>query len=253
MRLHLLRHAACALAACAALSSAASAADIALIGSVAMKGPLEILVPQFSKATGHHVTVWLAAGPAITKQIDSGAPCDVVVIAPAQLDGLVKAGAANAGVTLGSIIVELAFPANASPPDISSPERLKALVLKAHAISSSDPALGGASAVYFQALAAKLGVADAVNAKLIKTGSGDGPKPVGDGRAEIGVGMSSEVAAAPGTAGIPFDAADPKSKVTMVAAAMTKAQDAAAAKALVAYLSSPESEAVIRKAGFVTP
>lgn len=249
------RNAAFALAIAALIPTSASAAEIALIGSVAFKGPLDILIPEFTKATGHHVTIWLAAGPALARQIDSGAPCDVVVVVTPQFDGLVKSGAAQpgSGRTLGSLDVELAYPANAPKPDISTPEKLKALVLSAHAISSSDPALGGASALYFQTVATKLGIADAANAKLIKTPSGDGPKPVAAGKAEIGFGMSSEVADAPGTAGEPLDPTDPKSKITLVAATMTKAQDAAAANALVAFLATPKAAEVIRRKGFTTP
>ena len=85
------RNAAFALAIAALIPTSASAAEIALIGSVAFKGPLDILIPEFTKATGHHVTIWLAAGPALARQIDSGAPCDVVVVVTPQFDGLVEA------------------------------------------------------------------------------------------------------------------------------------------------------------------
>ena len=41
------------------MSAAVHAADITLLGSTAMREPLEELIPMFEKATGHKVTMTL--------------------------------------------------------------------------------------------------------------------------------------------------------------------------------------------------
>jgi molybdate transport system substrate-binding protein len=47
------------------MSTAVHAADITLLGSTAMREPLEELIPMFEKATGHKVTMTLF--PAATR------------------------------------------------------------------------------------------------------------------------------------------------------------------------------------------
>jgi molybdate transport system substrate-binding protein len=237
------------------LASTAQAAEVTLIGSVAFKGPLEILVPQFTKATGHSVKLTLTSAAGAAKQVKDGAICDVVLITPAGLDDLQAAGVTSALTrqTIGTTSVSLAFKAGSPAPDIATPEKLRAVLLAANAISASDPANGGASSTYFLALSDRMGIGAEMRAKLIPTKSGDGAVPVAEGKAALGIGLSSELAATPGVLGEPLQDADPKSKIVLVVATTTKAPQPSAAAEFVHFLAMPDAVAEIRRAGFVTP
>jgi molybdate transport system substrate-binding protein len=239
----------------AALTGAGNSAEIKLIASAALKGPLEVLMPQFEKATGNTVKMTLDSAASGRKRIEAGEQYDVVITSPALLDDLAKSGAVVAAtrVAVGTTMASLAYRNGTAKPDISTPELLRAVLLKAKAISTSDPTQGGASSTYFLGLADRMGIGEDVRRKLIPTKPGEGAVPVSDGRAEIGVALSSEVAATPGVTGEPLAESDPKSKLSMVAASTSKATNAAAVQALLNYLTTPASAAIIRKGGFTTP
>ena len=84
--------AAAGLAAMLAFGPPASAADIRVLSTNALKTSLEALMPQFEKATEHKVVfVW---GPAanLKTQIEKGEAFDATILTSAGIDDLVKQG-----------------------------------------------------------------------------------------------------------------------------------------------------------------
>src|SRR5450755_3628837 len=142
----------------------ACAADIKLLSSVALKSVVELVVPDFERASGHKLMAQFGTGSAMKARIDAGEGFDIVAFLPAQIDEFVRQGKvvgvprvdlARAGPGLG-------IRAGAPKPDLSSDDKLKAFLLGVKSISHRDPALGGFAAVYFVRLSTGLGIAEAL-------------------------------------------------------------------------------------------
>ena len=103
----------------------------------------------------------------LVARIEAGEAADVLILSRAGIDTLRKTGkiAPGSDVTLAGSGVAIAVKAGAPKPDISTPEALKATLLRAKSIAYSEPSPGGASGVYFAKLIERLGIAHAIKAK----------------------------------------------------------------------------------------
>src|SRR5882672_2469569 len=77
--------------------TAASAAEIALLSSTAMREVLEELVPAFERASGHKVTITFQSGVNVSAKLREGAVADLVITAGPALDQLAREGKVVAG------------------------------------------------------------------------------------------------------------------------------------------------------------
>ena len=82
-----------ALAALLMQGAAVSAAEIKVLCTGGIRPPIEELVPQFERTSGHKVAITFMGGPAVKQQIDGGAAFDVAVAAANVIDELAKAAA----------------------------------------------------------------------------------------------------------------------------------------------------------------
>lgn len=227
----------------------AAAAELKVMSSGAYRDALDEIVAAFTKTSTTKIVVQYDPAAVVGRKIDAGEAFDVAITSASALDGLVKKGIvlADSSAVVGVNAVTLAYRRGSPKPDISTPEALKAVLLAAKAISFSDPAAGGSSSNYFAALIERLGIADEVKRKGIMTKPGAGAFPVGEGRADIGVAQTSEVAMVPGVEGVAVFPSDPKSKSTYAAGISAASKETDAARALVKFMLSPEALA-IRKA-----
>jgi molybdate transport system substrate-binding protein len=138
----------------------AEAAALNVYSTIATRGALEELVPQFQKQTGQTLAITWGTAAMLTKRIAAGEPADVAILTRANIDSLKKDGKIepDTDITLARSSIAVAIKSGAPKPDISTPEKLKETLLKAKSIAYSDPASGGASGVYFTALLERLGI-----------------------------------------------------------------------------------------------
>jgi molybdate transport system substrate-binding protein len=139
--------------------------------------------------------------------------------------------------------------AGAPKPDVSTPDALKATLLKAQSITFLPASAAGA---YVLKVFDRLGITDAMKAKTkVQTIPGEIPKAVASGEAELGVFLTN-VLLAPGVelAG-PFPG-DLQQELVFVGAPAADSKDAASAKAFLDYLKTPEAVSVFKAKG-VTP
>src|SRR5262249_23559613 len=93
-----MKFASLAAAAVLAITTAATApttgraAEIRLICSNGYHAVIDVIGPQYEKATGHKLVVSYGLAAALQKDIEGGAPFDITVLAPPQIDALVKQG-----------------------------------------------------------------------------------------------------------------------------------------------------------------
>jgi molybdate transport system substrate-binding protein len=225
------------------------AAELKVIAGGSMTASLKELGPKFEKATGHKLDMTFAATPERIK-MSTSAPFDLGVV---PID-VVKNDAARAKFsgTPGNIArvgYGVAVKAGGPKPDVSTPEALKAALLKAQSIAVFPASAAGA---YVQKTFERLGIADEIKGKLkAQAAPGAIPQAVAKGEAELGVFLTN-VLLAPGV-----DLAGPfpgglQNELIFVGAPSADSREPAAAKAFLDYLKTPEAIAVFKAKG-VTP
>ena len=229
---------------------AAAAAEIKVLSAAGIQVVMDDLGPKFERATGHKLAITFARSDAVVKRIQGGETADVVIIFRQGIDSFVTDGRAVADnvTVVARSGIGVAVRKGASKPDISSPEALKRTLLAAKSITYSNPALGGASGIHFAKVLDRLGIANEMKPKTIfKAG------PVGvlvaNGEAEIGVQQFHELIPVAGieiVGPLPDDLQD---TLVFTAAIMAGTKEAAAGRALIDFLRTPEAAAVIKAKG----
>ena len=234
----------------AASFSPATAGELKVIAGGSMTASLKELGPRFEKATGHKVDIGFAATPELIK-MSTGAPFDlgVVPVDVMKNDAARAKYAAGPQLTIARVGYGVAVKAGSAKPDVSTPDALKATLLKAQSVALIPESAAGA---YVMKVFDRLGIAAEMKAKTKpQTTTGAVPAAVANGEAELGVFLTN-VLIAPGVefAG-PFPG-DLQNELVLVGAVAAESKDAAAAKAFLDYLKSPEGVAVFKAKG-VTP
>ncbi len=236
------------------VSTAAGAAEIKVMSTLAMQPIMEDLGPKFERATGHRLAITFTTLGVVVKRVQDGESADVVIIPQQGIDGFVKAGKAAAGsvavVALSGIGVVVRQ--GALKPDISSAEALRSTLLAAKSIAYTDPARGGTTGVHFAKVLERLGIASEIKPKTVfpKTaGGGAVGALVASGEAEIGVQQIPELIPVAGIEIVGPLPGDLQNTLVFAAAIMADTKEAEAGRALISFLRTPEAAAVIKAKG----
>ena len=202
---------------------------------------------EIERVTGHKVvTIWVPSVQMMNR-LKGGETVDLVIMSAASLDELVRHGMIAPGnrFNLAKSGVGVAVRAGAPKPDISSGEALKRAVLAAKSIVYST----GPSGIYIAGLFQRMGIADALKARIKQVQGEPAGAVVARGEAEIGFQQMSELLP---VAGIDLVGPLPAEvqQITVFAAGLhvgARAPDAA--RALVTFLTAPTAAPVIRKKG----
>lgn len=224
------------------------AAELKVLAGGALTGILGELGPAFERDTGHKLVIQFGATPDLIKAATSGAPFDLGVtpVDVMQNEGARAQFVTGQPVTIARAGFGVAIKAGAPRPDVSTPDALKATLLKAKSVAVLPASAGGA---YVTKVFERLGIAAEMEAKAVKQTAPAGvPGAVAKGDAELGVFLTN-VLTAPGVeiAG-PFPG-DLQNDLVFVGALSAGTKEAAAAKAFIAYLQTPSSQDMIRKKG----
>ena len=175
----------------------ASAAEIKVIVSAAVKSAVLDLIPAFEQTSGHKIIATWAGTEAIAKRISGGEVADVVLIAAPNVDKLIAEGRLVAGSRADVVKsgIGVAVRAGLPMPDISSGEAIKQAVLAANSVAYSS----GPSGFYLADLFQKMGIADRIKDKVKQPPSGvQVGEVVGRGEADLGFQQVSELLHAEG-------------------------------------------------------
>jgi len=229
--------------------SARAQGEISFLVPQPLKESVDKLIPGFESKTGYKVKMTVGTGLGTKQQAARGEAFDVPVILPPYPEALASGNlVAGSATTLASLVLAVGVKKGAPKPDISTPEAVKRMLLSATTVSYVDPAIGSAGRPVVEVLN-KLGIAGQMQPK-IKIGATGGvvQNLVAKGEVEICVLYRSDMRN-PGidvVGLVPRQIAIPTNLVGFVSA---RARDAAAAKALLDYLSSPGAEAVYQEEG----
>jgi molybdate transport system substrate-binding protein len=230
------------------LSVMANAAEIKVVSTQATQEAYLELVAQFEKTSGHKVTTVFTGTLNVQKRLADGEPYDLIIMAGPAIDDQIKLGKAAAGsrVDFAKSGTGLAVRKGAPKPDISSADALKKTLLKAKSIGYST----GPSGLYMLSVFEKLGIADQVKGKLKQTSSGVFVGTlIATGETEIGFQQISELVHFEGIDYVGPLPGELQRMTVFSTAIHAGARQAAAAKALVKFITAPPAAPVIRKHG----
>lgn len=244
--------------ACAALTAAvltfapvraAEAADITVLCSTPLRHLMAEVIPEFERMTKHRVLITYGASPELKEKIDGGAPFDLLVLTPGFMDGMIKTGKVVTATRtpIARVGIAVAIRAGARKPDIRTTAALKQTLLDAKSISYG---VEGASGAYFAALIEKLGIAAALKPKFqLKTSGEAVAQAVARGEAELGVAPATEILPVKGAEILGTFPADIQDYVVLIGGIGTGARSGAAARELLAFVTAPAADAIVKKTG----
>jgi molybdate transport system substrate-binding protein len=222
--------------------------EIKGISSMATRQVLADLVAAYTQHSGTRVSIESVGGVDAAKRVQAGEAFDVVVLASDAIVKLVAAGHVVAGspVDLVRSGVAVAVRAGAPVPDISSEEAVKRAVLAARNISYSTGPSGVALARLFE----RWGVAEQIQSRIVTPPPGI---PVGSlvakGEVELGFQQLSELINLPGITVVGNLPAEIQIITTFTAGICPGSAQADAARAMLAYMASPEAAEAKRRQG----
>ena len=235
------------------LAAAARADDVRILTSGGFAAALHDLIPALEQKV--HATIvtvegaTLPNGPtSIPSRLQRGEAVDVVIMSASGLEDLTRSGHVVRGsrVDLAQSGIGMAVRAGSPKPDISTVDALRRALLAAKSIAYSSSISG----VYLSTeLFPRLGIADQVAGKCKRIDAERVGAVVARGDAEIGFQQTSELLSIPGivyVGPLPRDV----QRVTIFAAgvaATSRNQDAA--RAAIAFFSSPAATTAIVKSG----
>jgi molybdate transport system substrate-binding protein len=228
--------------------------DVTVLATTAMKTSFDELAPQFERTSGHRLSLTFGPSLQLEKRLGEGAVADLAIVSGAGIEDLVARGKIAPGsvTAIAGSALGVAIPRGAPKPDISSAEAFKRALLAAKSVAVSKPVGGGQSGVHMAKVFERLGIAEQIAAKA-KYGQGGPAGLVGliieRGEAEIGVQQIAELLAVPGIDFVGPLPAELQSVTPFVAAIPAAAQNAQAARDLIAFLTTPEAKRVIKAKG----
>lgn len=229
-------------------AGSATAAEIKVMASNAVKEAYSELFPVFEKQSGHRVAIVWGGAIDLKKRIGEGEVTDIVITPSNDIDELIRQGklAAGSHVDLVKSTIGVAVRPGTPRPDLSSGEGLKKSLLASKSIVIS----GGPSGYYLLNLFDKMGIVSALKPKMTQLASG---QPVGEvlarGDSDIGFTQVSEFLPIKGIDYVGPMPADVQLVTVFSSGIHRSAPSPDAAKALVKFLTGPDALPVLRKTG----
>lgn len=232
------------------MPTASHTAELKVLAGGSITASLKELAPKFEKATGHKLDIIFTATPELIKMATS-APFDLgIVPTDVMKNDAARAKFAGTPAPVTRVGFGIAVKAGTPKPDVSTPDALKAALLKAQSVTFIPESAAGA---YVLKTFERLGIAEAMKPKIkAETVPAKIPEAVASGEAELGIFLTN-VLIGPGVelAG-PFPA-DLQQDFVLVGAVAAESKQPDAAKAFLDYLKTPEAAAVFRAKGVTPP
>ena len=215
-------------------------------------GPLrpafEQIAEAFRRESGNQVEFVFGTSPVIHKKVVDGETADVLIIQPNFVDELVKAGKVVPGEhpALGRVGFGLAVRADAPTRDISTTEAFKQTLLDADSLIFNNVASGN----YFAKVLERVGIAEAVKARVIRLDPFAVNDRVIQGKGnDIGVGVIPLINTTKGLRLLGPLPAEVQSYIVYAAAPMTRSTSPQLGKAFINFLASPAAKAAFAANG----
>jgi molybdate transport system substrate-binding protein len=230
------------------MATSARAADIKVICSNGFAAVMQELGPQYERATGHKLIV--SYGLAVLgKAIEGGEAFDLTILAPPQIDALIRQGqiAADTRTVLARSGIGVMVRSGAPKPDISTVDAFKRALLDARSIAFPPQ---GQSGIYLTGLIGRLGLTEALKTKMMPIANGPlTGETVARGEAELGITPIGELLAVKGVALVGPLPAEVQNYIVQTAGVSATAAQGAAARDFLKFLMAPANAHVIAEKG----
>ena len=208
------------------------------------------LAPAFTRQTGHKLRVTQESSATFEQLLASSAPVDLMVLYGEPLKEVIRRGLVLEGscTTFARAAVGLSVKSGAPWPDIGTPEAFKRTLLGARSVCFSS---GGSGIVAMRAIE-KLGIAEQMQSRIVRSLGGPAAGYVARGEAEMAiqqVNVSKPVAGTDYVGDLPGDLHEYVVFAIAIAAA-SKEQEAA--RALIRFVTSAEAAPLLVK-GMMEP
>jgi molybdate transport system substrate-binding protein len=229
----------------------AGAAEIRIVASGAVHDALSKALFDFEKSSSHKIDVTWAGAAVYRLLLSSEKPFDAVIIASADADALIQARKLRSSkVDLAKTGVGIGVRKGKPRPDISTTERVKAMLLEAGSIGYSM----GPSGTYVEKLIAKLGIESEVRPRLKQARTGrEVGRLIANGEVEIGFQPISELVHAEGVdfvGGLPNEI---QSFTVYSFVPHAQLRDEKAIQELAEFLISPAVQTAFQRVGMERP
>ena len=224
--------------------------DLKVLSARAPQMALAKLFADFTRTTGNAIAPAYGTVGAIGDRFKAGEAADLLILSPSALAAMGDALLSGSTTAVARAGLAVCIRQGAPMPDLATPAALTAALRAARCVSYSDPTAGGSAAAYFAKLLERLGVAEAVNAKAALGRNGHHvAELVADGTAELGVSFLSELVAIKGVAIAGPLPAEVQNYTVYAAAIPAVSRAREEARALIAFLTRPQTDATWRAAG----
>lgn len=216
---------------------------LTVLSTLAVQAALEgIVLPGF----GHPISVSFDPTSVLATRIAEGESFDVIIATDDFLADIAAAGRVTKPAPLASTGIGVAVLAGASRPDIASVPALTRALLQARSVAYSRT---GASGIYFASLLERLGIAAAVNTAATILPKGFTAEALVDGRADLAIQQTSELAAVQGAELLGELPSDVQQRTKFSVAGATESRRPEQTAAFLRHLTSPNSVAAFRRFG----
>jgi molybdate transport system substrate-binding protein len=227
-------------------------AEIKLLSTGGIRPPIEELIPQFERASGHKVSATFAGGPAVQREIEAGTAADVVIASSNVIEDFVKGGKVASGTRteIARSGVGVSIRAGMPKPDISTAEGLKRALLDAKSIAY---AADGTAGLHFEKVLDRLGIRKQVEPKAKKTMAADpknsAPTLVERGEVDLAVSSIPTIYERKGIVYAGPLPGDLQHYITYAGGVTAKAKDAQAARAFLRFITAPAAALALKAKG----
>ncbi|MCI4662225.1 MAG: molybdate ABC transporter substrate-binding protein [Neomegalonema sp.] len=230
----------------------AQAEEITVFAAASLMDALKEVGADFERDSGHEITFSFAGSSALARQIEFGAPVDVFISANAAwMDALQERGLidrASRFDLIGNTLVLISHRADASPvalgPELDLAGLLNGGVLAMGLVAAVPAGIYAKEALQaltlWEQVAGQIAQSDNVRAALALVASGEAP---------LGIVYASDARASPAVHVLATFPAHSHTPIRYPAARIA-GSDTPASAALLAYLRSPEAQAVFERHGF---
>jgi molybdate transport system substrate-binding protein len=234
---------------CLVAGKQAEAAEITVISGGGIRSMMTELGQQFERQSGHKLAVSYGISAQLRTQIEAGMKFDLAILTEPVPGQLVNKGYIREPVVrITRVGIGIAIRKGAPKPDISSPDAFKRALLEAKSISYASQSGSG---IHFAKIIERLGIADAIKAKsrIVPGGAAAVVGPVARGEVELGISAVPDIVATPGAEVLGSLPSELQDYLVFTAGVAVGANNPTAAEALIGFLISPASAAVIRSKG----
>jgi molybdate transport system substrate-binding protein len=222
-------------------------ADIKVWGPRAIATVLWEIGSQFELSSGHQLDIDSALADSYVDRMNAGEHFDVFIGMPALVEAFIDRGRilADSRTPIVRCGMGIAVRAGAPQPDISSVEAFKRTLLEAKSIGFLN--VGGG--VHIQEIIKRLGLADALSARIVRPNTDIVSELVAKGDVELGMVIAGQILTTHGVQFVGLLPPELQSYVAFVGGVSGATKVPSASRQLLGFLKGQAAASVIRSQG----